>query len=52
MVCGQFGAIFFNSPATIGSKTGTGGTAGAAYLRRAILEIKFFSELWDVLTDL
>jgi tryptophan 2,3-dioxygenase len=36
----------------IGGKTGTGGTAGAAYLRRATLEIRLFPELWDVRTDL
>jgi len=36
----------------IGGKKGTGGTAGAAYLRRATLEIRLFPELWDVRTDL
>ena len=35
----------------IGSKRGTGGTAGVAYLRRA-LDIRFFPELWDVRTAL
>jgi tryptophan 2,3-dioxygenase len=35
----------------IGAKRGTGGTAGVAYLRKA-LEIRFFPELWDVRTVL
>ena len=35
----------------IGSKRGTGGTAGVAYLRKA-LGIRFFPELWDVRTAL
>ena len=35
----------------IGAKRGTGGTAGVAYLRRA-LENRFFPELWDVRTEL
>lgn len=35
----------------IGSKRGTGGTAGVAYLRKA-LDIRFFPELWDVRTAL
>jgi tryptophan 2,3-dioxygenase len=33
----------------IGFKRGTGGTAGVAYLRRA-LEQSFFPELWEVRT--
>jgi tryptophan 2,3-dioxygenase len=35
----------------IGRKPGTGGTAGVAYLRRA-LDIRFFPELWDVRTEI
>ena len=35
----------------IGLKPGTGGTAGVAYLRKA-LEIRFFPELWDVRTEI
>jgi tryptophan 2,3-dioxygenase len=35
----------------IGSKRGTGGTAGASYLRKA-LETRLFPELWDVRTAL
>ena len=35
----------------IGNKRGTGGTAGVAYLRKA-LDIRFFPELWDVRTAL
>ncbi|MEZ5666708.1 MAG: tryptophan 2,3-dioxygenase family protein [Alphaproteobacteria bacterium] len=35
----------------IGFKPGTGGTAGVAYLKRA-LEHRFFPELWDVRTAL
>lgn len=35
----------------IGHKTGTGGTAGLAYLRQAV-DFRFFPELWDVRTDL
>jgi tryptophan 2,3-dioxygenase len=35
----------------IGAKRGTGGTAGVAYLRRA-LDIRFFPELWEVRTEL
>ncbi len=35
----------------IGSKRGTGGTAGVAYLRKA-LDIRFFPELWDLRTTL
>ncbi|MEX2453916.1 MAG: tryptophan 2,3-dioxygenase [Rhodospirillaceae bacterium] len=35
----------------IGAKRGTGGTAGVAYLRKA-LDIRFFPELWDVRTEL
>jgi tryptophan 2,3-dioxygenase len=35
----------------IGSKRGTGGTAGASYLRKA-LETRLFPELWDVRTVL
>ena len=35
----------------IGMKRGTGGTAGAAYLRQA-LDIRFFPELWDLRTEL
>lgn len=35
----------------IGFKRGTGGTAGVAYLRKA-LEIVFFPELWEVRTEL
>ena len=35
----------------IGSKPGTGGTSGAAYLRKAV-GIRLFEELWAVRTDL
>jgi tryptophan 2,3-dioxygenase len=35
----------------IGRKPGTGGTAGVAYLRKA-LDIRFFPELWDVRTEI
>ncbi len=35
----------------IGHKTGTGGTSGVTYLRRAVA-IRLFDELWDVRTDL
>jgi tryptophan 2,3-dioxygenase len=35
----------------IGRKRGTGGTAGVAYLRKA-LDIRFFPELWDLRTEL
>jgi tryptophan 2,3-dioxygenase len=35
----------------IGYKTGSGGTAGVAYLRRA-LEVVLFPELWQVRTEL
>jgi tryptophan 2,3-dioxygenase len=35
----------------IGSKRGTGGTSGVAYLRR-MLEVVLFPELWDVRTTL
>jgi len=35
----------------IGRKPGTGGTAGVAYLRKA-LDIRFFPELWELRTDL
>jgi tryptophan 2,3-dioxygenase len=35
----------------IGAKPGTGGTAGVAYLRRA-LGIRFFPELWEVRTEI
>ena len=35
----------------IGAKTGTGGTAGVAYLRK-MLEVRLFPELWDVRTHL
>ena len=35
----------------IGFKTGTGGSSGVAFLRKA-LELTFFPELWDVRTDL
>jgi tryptophan 2,3-dioxygenase len=35
----------------IGAKRGTGGTAGVAYLRKA-LDIRFFPELWEVRTEL
>ena len=36
---------------TIGVRTGTGGSAGAAYLR-STLEISFFPELWSIRADL
>jgi tryptophan 2,3-dioxygenase len=35
----------------IGRKPGTGGTAGVAYLRKA-LDIRFFPELWEVRTEI
>jgi tryptophan 2,3-dioxygenase len=35
----------------IGGKPGTGGTAGVAYLRKA-LDIRFFPELWEVRTEM
>ena len=35
----------------IGMKTGTGGTSGAAYLKR-MLEVELFPELWQLRTDL
>lgn len=35
----------------IGARTGTGGTSGSLYLRKA-LDIRFFPELWDVRTAL
>ena len=35
----------------IGHKRGTGGTAGVAYLRKA-LDIRFFPELWELRTEL
>jgi len=35
----------------IGFKTGTGGTAGVAYLRK-LLEVRLFPELWDLRTGL
>lgn len=35
----------------IGSRTGTGGTTGSSYLRRA-LDLRFFPELWSVRTTL
>ena len=35
----------------IGGKSGTGGTAGVAYLRR-VLDTELFPELWQVRTDL
>ena len=35
----------------IGMKTGTGGTSGAAYLKR-MLDIELFPELWQLRTDL
>jgi tryptophan 2,3-dioxygenase len=35
----------------IGSKTGTGGSSGAGYLR-ATLDRRFFSELWELRSDL
>jgi tryptophan 2,3-dioxygenase len=35
----------------IGFKTGTGGTAGVAYLR-SLLEVRLFPELWDLRTRL
>ena len=35
----------------IGSKTGTGGSSGASYLRTT-LEKRFFPELWDLRSDL
>ena len=35
----------------IGFKRGTGGTSGAAYLRR-MLDVEIFPELWHLRTDL
>ena len=35
----------------IGLKTGTGGSSGVPFLRRA-LDVRFFPELWDVRTEL
>lgn len=35
----------------IGNKTGTGGTAGVGYLRRAVFN-RFFPELWECRTEL
>ena len=35
----------------IGGKTGTGGSSGVPFLRRA-LDVRFFPELWDVRTVL
>ena len=35
----------------IGNKTGTGGTSGVQYLRRAV-EVRLFPELWSVRTQL
>ena len=35
----------------IGMKTGTGGTSGAAYLKR-MLDVELFPELWQLRTDL
>ena len=35
----------------IGSKTGTGGSSGAGYLRTT-LEKKFYPELWGLRSDL
>ena len=35
----------------IGLKRGTGGTSGAAYLRRAV-EVELFPELWRARTEL
>lgn len=35
----------------IGAKPGTGGTAGVAYLKKA-LDIRFFPELWEVRTEI
>ena len=35
----------------IGPKTGTGGSAGVSYLK-AVLDHRFFPELWDVRTQL
>ncbi len=35
----------------IGFKTGTGGTAGVAYLRK-LLDVRLFPELWDLRTQL
>ena len=35
----------------IGGKTGTGGTSGVTYLKKA-LEFRFYPELWDVRAEL
>lgn len=35
----------------IGAKTGTGGTSGVGYLKRA-LDLRFYPELWDVRTSI
>jgi tryptophan 2,3-dioxygenase len=35
----------------IGSKTGTGGTSGVTYLKKA-LDLRFYPELWDVRTEI
>ncbi|HZA60348.1 MAG TPA: tryptophan 2,3-dioxygenase family protein, partial [Actinomycetota bacterium] len=35
----------------IGSKTGTGGSSGASYLRTT-LEKRFYPELWDIRSNL
>ena len=35
----------------IGCKSGTGGTAGVAYLRK-LLDVRLFPELWDLRTQL
>lgn len=35
----------------IGSKPGTGGTSGVAYLKKA-LDLRFYPELWDVRTEI
>ena len=35
----------------IGSKSGTGGTSGVAYLKKA-LDLRFYPELWDVRTEI
>jgi tryptophan 2,3-dioxygenase len=35
----------------IGAKTGTGGTSGVSYLKKA-LDLRFYPELWDVRTEI
>jgi tryptophan 2,3-dioxygenase len=35
----------------IGRKTGTGGSSGVDYLRRA-LDVSYFPELWELRTEL